>query len=176
MKTMIDRQTPSSRLRRFLVIGIGFWLAMVGVASAQTYATGDDPLTVAPTGFGPGDTVTVSGDGFEPGSDVEVVLVDEGAGGAETVPDTVQADENGAAEATVTIPDSYSGEGRLALRGVATDGAQRILGDPAPSADGSLARTGSSVAPWVIGGVSAAMLGSLLAFAARQRRRTGPIG
>ncbi|GEM_PF-5122417 len=157
----------STRTRQFVLATIAFWLAMFGMAAAQTYSTSSDPLSVTPSPLTPGNPATVSGEGFEPGSDVVFILVDTGAG-TETELVSVTVRDDGSFTVTLEVPADFSGEGHIMARGVATDGAQRILGGS--EADGSLARTGSSPMPWIVGGTSAAALGSLLLVLARRRQ------
>lgn len=174
IKDEVAMKTPtpakgSNRTRQFVLGTIAFWLAMFGMAAAQTYSTSSDPLSVTPLPLTAGNPATVSGEGFEPASDVVIVLVDTGAG-TETELETVTVDDDGSFTVTVGIPDEFSGEGHIMAKGVAADGAQRVLGSPSGSDDGSLARTGSTPMPWIVGGTSAAALGSLLLVLARRRQ------
>ena len=159
------------RLRRFLLTAVALWLALAGTAAAQTYATDTGSLTLGQSTTSPGGSVGVQGSGFQAGSDVQIVLID---GGDENVLATVMADDEGVINTTATLPTSFSGTGVIEARGISPDGASLVLSSPissaAQSTSGSLARTGSSTIPWLVGGGIAAGVGVLLIALARQRR------
>jgi hypothetical protein len=161
----------SARLGRLLLATAALWLAFAGMAAAQTYATDTGSLTIGGDAT-PGGEVSIQETGFQAGSDVQIVLVD---GGAEAVLTTVTADDEGAVNTTVSLPNDFSGDGSLEARGMGPDGASLVLSSPissnsTQSTSGSLARTGGSTTPWLVGGAITAGVGVLLIALARQRR------
>ncbi|WP_084099567.1 LPXTG cell wall anchor domain-containing protein [Demequina sp. NBRC 110051] len=145
-----------------LIAGVALALAPTAAMAYVPTPTGGSTATLAPGG-----SAVFSFNGFEPGENVLFTLEGEGVGPgnlAGTTSVTKEADADGAAAATVTLPEDATGTYVLSAEGEASGDAGDITIDSGVSA--SAGGTGSSASGGALPGTGPADNTALVAGAA----------
>ena len=179
------------RISRLVATAVGTGLLLLGpsaLAAAPTYPAGAPQLTVSATSISAGSSVTVTGTGFLAGSDATVSWTGAGAlGAAGRVPGMVAGGlvfgtraliADGTGTVTTSVQLISAGAHLITLAGTAADGTPVSLTTTvnvaavAPVASGSpLPHTGAPLVTYTLVGLALVLLGALVVFAVRQRRR-----
>ena len=162
-------------IKRLLVLSAAVLFATAGVAGAQDAYSDDDTVAVSDTAVEPGQPVTVSARTYCAGCPVTFTLFSE-----PVVLGTVDADANGVATLTFTVPEGTSaGTHTIEATGTGADGlpltVRTTITVVAPGAagtgSGALPTTGSDSAISMTQIALAAVVGGgLLVLAASKRR------
>jgi hypothetical protein len=160
-------------LKRLLVVSLATFALLTSTASAGEYPPPPDSLVVSDSTVVPGQPITLTARTFEAGSPVTFTMFS-----APIVLGTVNADANGVAVLTTSIPNVEPGVHRIEASGTGEDGLpltvsteMTVAGATPGGGGGDLPRTGSdSSLPMARIAVSLLGVGALLVFAARWRQ------